>query len=139
MIDAWQRSSQDHPGGSNADADTVWAAVRDVGHPHPSSPRLLPTPHLTATPGSSPSPTACRPRAIVDLDDEPPPARLLGGRGPLGLDHHHASFAVRAEADGSSFLWISDLLPDERRADGRGPDGPGRRGAPATLARLRRP
>ena len=42
-----------------ADADTVWAAVRDVGHPHHLfAAASSPTPTSTATPASSPSPTA---------------------------------------------------------------------------------
>ena len=49
---------------------------------------------------------------IVDLDDQ---ARRLAYSvvdGPF--THHHATFTVTAEPDGTSRLtWVADLLPDE--------------------------
>ena len=41
-----------------ADVDTVWAAVRDVGHPHHLFAPVLTDATSTATPASSRSPTA---------------------------------------------------------------------------------
>ena len=96
------------------DADTVWAALRDVGNAH----------HVFG-----PVLTDCRlvddhtrvvtfangmvvHERIVDVDDD---ARRLAYTvldGPF--THHHATFAVDAEPDGTSVLsWVSDLLPDE--------------------------
>ena len=98
----------------DADADTAWAAVRDVGHAH----------HLFG-----PVLTDCRledddtrvvtfangmvvHERIVAVDDD---ARRLAYTvldGPF--THHHATFAVAAEPDGTSVLtWVSDVLPND--------------------------
>jgi uncharacterized protein YllA (UPF0747 family) len=104
----------------DADADSVWDAVRDVG-----------AVHTRVAPGFV---TACRmeqaPLArvvsfangmearelIVDVDDD---ARRLvwavvGGR----LTHHNASMQVLADgAEHSRAVWIADLLPHELAGD----------------------
>ena len=96
-----------------ADADTVWAAVRDVGHPHHLFAPVLTDAHLDGDARVVTFANGMTVREqIVDLDDEARRFAYSVVDGPF--DHHHASFAVRAEPDGSSTLtWISDLLPDE--------------------------
>ena len=119
----------------DADADTVWAALRDVGNAH----------HVFG-----PVLTDCRfdgddtrvvtfangmvvHERIVDVDDDARRLAYTVVDGPF--THHHATFAVTAEPDGTSVLaWVSDLLPRRRRPDGRGPDGPGRLGRAARRA-----
>jgi hypothetical protein len=101
-----------------ASAESVWAAVRDVGALHH---RLVPgfvvdtrleEGARVVTFGNG---LVAR-ELIVDLDDE---ARRLawsarGGR----LTHHNASAQVFAEAPGRSRLvWIADLLPHELEGD----------------------
>jgi len=97
-----------------ADADTVWTALRDVGNVHQIFAPVL---------------TDCRlehddtrvvtfanglvvHERIVDVDDD---ARRLAYTvldGPF--THHHATFVVAAEPDGTSVLsWVSDLLPHD--------------------------
>ena len=97
-----------------ADADTVWTALRDVGNAHQIFAPVL---------------TDCRldrddirvvtfanglvvHEQIVDVDDD---ARRLAYTvldGPF--THHHATFEVAAEPDGTSVLgWVSDLLPND--------------------------
>ena len=97
----------------DADADAVWAALRDVGNAHHVFGPVLTdcrleddvTRVVTFAGGS-----VVRER-IVDVDDD---ARrvaytVLGGQ----FAHHHATFVVAAEPDGTSALvWISDVLPD---------------------------
>ena len=98
----------------DADADTVWTALRDVGNAH----RIF-----------SPVLTDCRldpddirvvtfanglvvHERIVDVDDD---ARRLAYTvldGPF--THHHATFVVAAGPDGTSVLsWVSDVLPHD--------------------------
>ena len=101
-----------------ASAESVWAAVRDVGALHH---RLVPgfvvdtrleEGARVVTFGNG---LVAR-ELIVDLDDE---ARRLvwsarGGR----LTHHNASAQVFADGAGRSRLvWIADLLPHELAAD----------------------
>jgi hypothetical protein len=98
----------------DADAETMWAAIRDVGNAH----------HVFG-----PVLTGCRlddhdtrvvtfadglvvHERIVDIDDD---ARRLAYTvldGPF--THHHASFSVAAEPGGTSVLsWVSDVLPND--------------------------
>jgi carbon monoxide dehydrogenase subunit G len=101
-----------------ASAESVWAAVRDVGALHH---RLVPgfvvdtrleEGARVVTFGNG---LVAR-ELIVDLDDE---ARRLvwsarGGR----LTHHNASAQVFADGAGQSRLvWIADLLPHELAVD----------------------
>jgi carbon monoxide dehydrogenase subunit G len=101
-----------------ADAETVWAAVRDVGALHE---RLVPgfvvdtrleDGARIVTFGNG---MVAR-ELIVDLDEQ---ARRLawsarGGR----LSHHNASVQVFADGEGRSRLvWIADLLPNELAGD----------------------
>ncbi|HEX7133987.1 MAG TPA: SRPBCC family protein [Iamia sp.] len=96
-----------------ADADTVWAAVRDVGRPHLLFPGVLTDARLegdervvTFADG-----TVVRER-IVTVDDRARRFAYAVVDGPFL--HHSASFAVTAEADGTSTLtWVTDLLPEE--------------------------
>ena len=102
----------------NAPAETVWAALRDVGALHT---RLVPgfvvdtrleEGARVVTFGNG---MVAR-ELIVDLDDE---ARRLvwsvvGGR----FTHHNASAQVFSEGNGRSrFVWIADLLPNELAKD----------------------
>jgi hypothetical protein len=95
------------------DVDTAWAAIRDVGRPH-----LVFTPVLAGTEldGDDRIVTfanglVVRER-IVDLDDTARRLAYTVVDGPF--THHHATFTVTAESDGSSCLtWVADLLPDE--------------------------
>jgi len=96
-----------------ADADTVWAAVRDVGRPDLLFPGVLTDSRLE---GDERVVTFADGRVvrerIVTVDDD---ARrvayaVVGGT----LRHHNASMVVTAEADGTSVLtWVTDLSPDE--------------------------
>jgi carbon monoxide dehydrogenase subunit G len=101
-----------------AGAETVWAAVRDVGALHE---RLVPgfvvdtrleDGARIVTFGNG---MVAR-ELIVDLDEQ---ARRLawsarGGR----LSHHNASVQVFADGEGRSRLvWIADLLPNELAGD----------------------
>ena len=98
----------------DADADTVWAAVRDVGNAHQVFGPVL---------------TDCRSddddtrvvtfangmvvhELIVDVDDDARRVAYTVLDGPF--THHHATFAVAAEPDGTSALtWVSDVLPHD--------------------------
>ena len=96
-----------------ADADTVWAAVRDIGNPHHLFAPVVTDAHLDGDARVVTFANGMTVREqIVDLDEEARRFAYSVVDGPF--DHHHASFAVRAEPDGSSTLtWITDLLPDE--------------------------
>jgi len=98
----------------DADVDTAWAAVRDVGNaPHVFGPVLTDC-HLDddATRVVTFANGIVVNERIVDVDDD---ARRLAYTvldGPF--THHHATFQVTAEPDGTSVLtWVSDLLPDD--------------------------
>ncbi len=98
----------------DADADTVWAALRDVG----SADRVF-----------RPVLTDCRldrddvrvvtfanglvvHERIVDVDDATRRLAYTVLDGPF--IHHHATFVVAAEPDGTSVLsWVSDVLPHD--------------------------
>jgi carbon monoxide dehydrogenase subunit G len=98
----------------DADPETVWDALRDVGALHQRlAPGFVTDVHLeegarVVTFGNG---LVAR-ELIVDLDDR---ARRLvwsvvGGR----MTHHNASAQVFPEGEGRSrFVWIADLLPHE--------------------------
>ena len=98
----------------DADADTVWAALRDVGN----ADRVF-----------RPVLTDCRldrddtrvvtfanglvvHERIVDVDDDVRRLAYTVLDGPF--THHHATFVVAPEPDGTSVLtWVSDVLPHD--------------------------
>jgi Polyketide cyclase / dehydrase and lipid transport len=98
----------------DADVATVWTAVRDVGNAH----------HVFA-----PVLTDCKLEGddlrvvtfangmvlherIVDVDEAARRVAYTVVDGPF--THHHATFTVAAEPDGTSVLaWVSDVLPDD--------------------------
>ena len=94
-------------------AATAWAALRDVGRPHLVFRGVLTDARMegdyrivTFANGM-----VVRER-IVDLDDTARRLAYTVVDGPF--THHHATFQVRAEPDGTSRLtWVADLLPDE--------------------------
>jgi len=99
-----------------ADAATVWDAVRDWGALHE---RLVPG-FVTDTKvdGRARIVTfasgAIARELIVNVDDE---ARRLAYsivESPLGMEHHHATVEVFTEDAGCRFVWTADLLPDDR-------------------------
>jgi carbon monoxide dehydrogenase subunit G len=97
-----------------ADAETVWEAVRDVGAVHR---RLVPGVLVdTRIDGDARIVTfanglVIRER-IVDIDDE---ARRFAWSAVGGLvAHHNASMQVFDEGEGRSrIVWIADLLPHD--------------------------
>jgi hypothetical protein len=95
------------------DAATAWAAIRDVGRPHLLFKGVLTDARLDGDDRivTFANGMVVRER-IVDIDDT---ARRLAYSvvdGPF--THHHATFSVTAEPDGTSRLtWVADLLPEE--------------------------
>ena len=84
--------------------------VRSIGDWYQGS---SPTPHSTAGTGSSAFFTGAVVREVlVDLDDK---ARRLAWTVVDGPYTHHNAFAqvFPAGDDGTRFVWIADLLPDE--------------------------
>ncbi len=100
----------------------VWDAIRGVGAVHE---RLLPG-LVTGTSLDGDVRTLTFPHGgvvrewIVDIDDE---ARRLayavvdGAR--QAITHHHASFQVMDEGEGSRLVWITDVLPHSVAPDVR--------------------
>jgi hypothetical protein len=96
------------------DAATAWAAIRDVGRPHLVFRGVLTDARIedddrivTFANGM-----VVRER-IVDIDDAARRLAYTVVDGPP-FTHHHASFSVAEEPDGTSRLtWVADLLPDE--------------------------
>ena len=109
-----------------ADPQTVWDALRDVGAIHQRlAPGFVTDVRLeegarVVTFGNG---LVAR-ELIVDIDDE---ARrlvwsVIGGR----MTHHNASAQVFSDGEGRSrFVWIADLLPHAKRPWRRGDDGAG--------------
>ena len=102
----------------DARAESVWAAIRDVGALHT---RLVPGFVVdTRLEGDARIVTFGNGMVvrelIVDLDDA---ARRLAWSARGGqLSHHNASVQVLADGDGKSrIVWIADLLPNERAGD----------------------
>lgn len=98
----------------DADVDTVWTALRDVGNAHHVFGPVLTDCRLDddATRVVTFANGMVVHERIVDVDDD---ARRLAYTvldGPF--THHHATFQVTAEPDRTSVLtWVSDLLPDD--------------------------
>ena len=102
-----------------ADADRVWAAVRDVGAPHERlAPGFLVDTRLEGDARVVTFANGLVARElIVDVDDA---ARRLVWAvvGSRRLTHHNASLQVLAEGDGQSrVVWVADLLPHEAAGD----------------------
>jgi hypothetical protein len=98
-----------------ADADDVWAALRDFGAVHQKlAPGFVIDTHLD---GDARVVTffngAVARELLVGLDEG---ARRLAYSvvdGPLGATHHNASAEVVADGEtGCRFVWITDVLPD---------------------------
>ena len=95
------------------DAATAWAAIRDVGHPHLVFRGVLTDARMVGGDRivTFANGLVVRER-IVDVDDAARRLAYAVVDGPFS--HHHATFAVTAEPDGSSRLtWVADLLPDD--------------------------
>src|SRR5688572_30382072 len=95
------------------DAATAWAAIRDVGRPHLLFRGVLSDAHLDGDDRivTFANGMVVRER-IVDVDDATRRLAYSVVDGPF--THHHATFSVTAEPDGTSRLtWVADLLPDE--------------------------
>lgn len=93
--------------------EAVWEAVRDVGFVHQRLlPGLLVEAHLEGDARVATWANGMVVRElIVTIDDE---ARrfaysAVGGRAT----HHNSSMQVFADTEGSRFVWITDLLPNE--------------------------
>jgi carbon monoxide dehydrogenase subunit G len=98
----------------HASADTVWAAVRDVGAAHTRVfPRVLTDVRVEGNARVVTFANGLVVRElIVDLDDDRRrfAYAAVGGR----TTHHNASIEVQPEgADKCRVVWITDLLPSE--------------------------
>jgi carbon monoxide dehydrogenase subunit G len=98
-----------------AHPETVWAALRDVGAIHK---RLAPgfVTDVKLEPGARVvtfgNGMVIR-ELIVDVDDKN--RRLVWAAVGEGLVHYNASAQVFDQGDGTSrFVWIADLLPNDR-------------------------
>jgi carbon monoxide dehydrogenase subunit G len=119
----------------DAEPDTVWQVVRDVGQAHR---RLFPGILTDARVEGDvrvavfADGTTLRER-IVTLDDDS--RRFVyasvGGRAT----HHNASIQVLPDGRGSRLVWITDVLPDELREPIAGLMQKGAAVAKATLER----
>ena len=93
-------------------ADTVWAALKDVGAVHTRLARGFVTDCrmegkdriVTFANG-----LVAR-EVIVDIDDRA--RRLVYSAKSEHLQHHNASFTVSAHGAGSRVVWVADLLPE---------------------------
>lgn len=106
----------------DAPADTVWAAVRDIGAPHERlGPGFVVDTRLEAGARVVTFANGLVARElIVDVDDD---ARrfVWAVVGSARLSHHNASMQVFDDGDGCSRLvWIADVLPDQVAGDIRG-------------------
>jgi hypothetical protein len=122
---------------TNAGADDVWAAIRDIGALHT---RLVPgfvvDTRLESGARMVTFGNGMEVRElIVDVDDD---ARRLvwsavGGR----LTHHNASVQVFPTAgNGSRVVWVADLLPNDMKAPIEGMIAQGMAVMKTTLDRL---
>ena len=96
--------------------EQVWAAIRDVGAVHERLARGFVV-DTTLEPGARVvtfvNGVVVR-ELIVDVDDARRRMAYSVVDGPLGATHHHASFQVIDDPDGSTRLvWITDVLPHE--------------------------
>ncbi|HMJ74824.1 MAG TPA: SRPBCC family protein [Iamia sp.] len=96
-----------------ADADRVWAAVRDVGRPDLLFAGVLTDARIEGDERVVTFADGMEVRErIVTVDDDARRFAYAVVDGPFR--HHSASFAVTAETDGTSTLtWVTDVLPDE--------------------------
>lgn len=99
---------------TRAQADAVWAAVRDIGALHT---RLVPgfVVNTELAPGARivtfGNGMVVR-EIIIDINEEA--RRLVWSAASERLTHHNASAQVMAGEDGkTTVVWIADLLPDE--------------------------
>ena len=98
----------------NANADKVWAVIRDIGAVHKRLvPGLVTDVRLEAEARVVTFADGMAVRElIVDIDDER--RRLAYAAAGDMFKHHNASMQVMAEGqDRCRMLWITDLLPDE--------------------------
>jgi carbon monoxide dehydrogenase subunit G len=99
---------------TNASADAVWAALRDIGALHT---RLVPgfVVDTRFEPGARIVTFAngmVAREVIVDVDDEA--KRVVWSAAGERLTHHNASAQVFADQAGwTRVVWIADLLPSE--------------------------
>jgi carbon monoxide dehydrogenase subunit G len=93
--------------------EDVWAAIRDVGAAHQRlAPGLLVDARLEGDARVVTWATGLVVRElIVDIDDETRrfAYAAVGGR----TTHHNSSMQVFADGEGSRFVWITHLLPNE--------------------------
>jgi len=98
----------------DADADTVWSALRDVGNAHHVFSPVLTDCRLDSDDTrvvTFANGLVVRER-IVDVDDDGRRLAYTVLDGPF--THHHATFVVAPEPDGTSVLsWVSDVLPHD--------------------------
>jgi carbon monoxide dehydrogenase subunit G len=118
----------------DASPDKVWDAIRDVGAVHTRLARGFVTGcklvgdvrTVTFANGMTVD------ERVISVDDD---ARRLaysatGGRS----EHHHATFEVRPDGDGSRIVWTTDVVPDEVGPAVRGMVEAGSRAIADTLA-----
>jgi hypothetical protein len=101
---------------TTADAASVWDAIRDVGAVH----RRFAAGFVTATcvdPDHADERVVtfvngveARER-IISIDDDRRRLAYSVVESPAGLTHHHGTFTVVADGDGSRLVWDVDLLP----------------------------
>ena len=97
----------------DAAPEDVWDALRDWGEVHR---RLVPG-FVTDARLDGPDRIvtffngAIVKELLVDLDDDA--RRLAWSVADGSFAHHNASAQVFAEGDGTRFVWIADVLPDE--------------------------
>ena len=95
------------------DADTAWAALRDVGRPHLLLRGVLTDARLDGDERVVTFANGMVVRElIVDVDDSR--RRLAYSVVDGTFTHHHATFSIHPEDDGTSRIeWVADLLPDD--------------------------
>lgn len=95
--------------------EEVWDAIRDVGAIHTRLAKGFVTD--TRLEGDSRLVTFSNGvvvrELIVDIDDGA--RRLAYAVVEWKARHHHASFQVLADGEGSRVVWMTDVLPDELR------------------------
>lgn len=92
--------------------DAVWAAFKDIGAVHTRLAKGFVTDCrmdgadriVTFVNG-----LVAR-EVIVDVDDRA--RRIVYSARSERLQHHNASFTVRAQGEGARVVWVADLLPD---------------------------
>ena len=102
-----------------ADAEQIWAAVRDVGAVHERLARGFVL--GTKLDGDSRIVTfangAVARELIVDVDDQARRLAYAVVESPLQLAHHHATIQVLPEGkDRSRVIWIADVWPNDAAA-----------------------